>query len=69
MKNSQIQQYKYFKVLVQEFHVKVDLGFVNSIMEVFDTSAKSEEEQVTFSDGTVLWYFLFYFFNSSKNTF
>lgn len=47
MKNSQIEQFKYFKVLVQEFHIKVDLGFVNAIVELFAQSNQSDEEEVS----------------------
>lgn len=46
MKNSQIKQFKYFKVLVQEFHIKVDLGFVNAILALFEQSEQSDEEEV-----------------------
>lgn len=48
MKNSQIEQFKYFKVLVQEFHIKVDLGFVNAIVELFAQSNQSDEEEVCY---------------------
>ncbi|KAF7282566.1 hypothetical protein GWI33_002356 [Rhynchophorus ferrugineus] len=44
LKNSQIKQYKYFKVLVQEFHVKVDLGFVNAIVDMLKHDENSDEE-------------------------
>ncbi|XP_071444778.1 intermembrane lipid transfer protein Vps13 isoform X2 [Hetaerina americana] len=30
-----VQQFKYFKVLVQEFHVKLDIGFLNALFAVF----------------------------------
>lgn len=46
MKNSQIRQFKYFKVLVQEFHIKVDLGFVNALVELFAQDNQSDEEEV-----------------------
>ncbi|XP_057669487.1 intermembrane lipid transfer protein Vps13 isoform X2 [Diorhabda carinulata] len=48
MKNSQIRQFKYFKVLVQEFHIKLDMGFVNSILEMMqedEASAETEKQQ------------------------
>lgn len=48
MKNSQIRQFKYFKVLVQEFHIKLDMGFVNSILEMMqadEASAELEKQQ------------------------
>lgn len=46
MKNSQIRQFKYFKVLVQEFHVKVDLGFVNAIVDLLQQSEQTDDEEV-----------------------
>lgn len=46
MKNSQIRQFKYFKVLIQEFHIKVDLGFVNAIVDVLQQTEQSEGEEV-----------------------
>ncbi|XP_074034761.1 intermembrane lipid transfer protein Vps13-like isoform X2 [Leptinotarsa decemlineata] len=45
LKNSQIRQFKYFKVLVQEFHVKVDMGFINAIMELLEQSENSDEDE------------------------
>ncbi|KAG5886083.1 hypothetical protein JTB14_031769 [Gonioctena quinquepunctata] len=45
LKNSQIRQFKYFKVLVQEFHVKVDLGFVNALVELLEQSEYSDEDE------------------------
>lgn len=46
VKHSQIRQFKYFKVLIQEFHVKVELGFVNAVMEVLQAADYSEQEQL-----------------------
>lgn len=43
-KHSTVQQYKYFKVLIQEFHIKVDLNFVNTIMDVLATKERTSEE-------------------------
>ncbi|CAG9815731.1 unnamed protein product [Phaedon cochleariae] len=45
LKNSQIQQFKYFKVLVQEFHIKVDIGFINAIMDMLEHSEDSVESE------------------------
>ncbi|XP_031336343.1 vacuolar protein sorting-associated protein 13 isoform X2 [Photinus pyralis] len=45
IKYSQIRQFKYFKVLIQEFHVKVDLGFVNAVVELLQNDAYSETEE------------------------
>lgn len=47
LRNSQIKQYKYFKVLVQEFHIKLDLGFINAVLELLQRSQYSEHEEVT----------------------
>ncbi|KAI4459978.1 vacuolar protein sorting-associated protein vps13 [Holotrichia oblita] len=44
MKHSQIKQYKYFKVLIQEFHVKLDLAFVASVTNVFPQATQSDLE-------------------------
>lgn len=46
VKHSQIRQFKYFKVLIQEFHVKVELGFVNAVMEVLQAAEYSEQEEL-----------------------
>lgn len=45
MKHSRVQQFKYFKVLIQEFHVKVDLAFINAITAVLATEEASLEEE------------------------
>lgn len=44
MKYSTVQQFKYFKVLIQEFHIKVDLAFVNAVLAVLMPEERSEEE-------------------------
>jgi vacuolar protein sorting-associated protein 13A/C len=46
MPHSKVQQYKYFKVLIQEFHVKVDMGFINALLEMFEAEEVSEAEEV-----------------------
>lgn len=46
MKNSQIRQFKYFKVLVQEFHIKMDIGFVNALVEMFSEQEVTPEKLV-----------------------
>ncbi|XP_063230011.1 intermembrane lipid transfer protein Vps13 isoform X2 [Bacillus rossius redtenbacheri] len=43
---STITQFKYFKVLIQEFHIKVDMGFINAVLEMFAADEVSEEEEV-----------------------
>lgn len=47
-KHSSVQQFKYFKVLIQEFHIKVDLSFVNAIMSVLATRERTLEEDREF---------------------
>lgn len=43
--HSNVKQFKYLKVLTQEFHVKVDLIFINEIAEMF-TAELTDEEKV-----------------------
>lgn len=43
--HSNVKQFKYLKVLTQEFHVKVDLLFINEIAEMF-TAELTDEEKV-----------------------
>jgi vacuolar protein sorting-associated protein 13A/C len=50
MPHSKVQQFKYFKVLIQEFHVKVDMDFMNALLEMFEAEEVSETEEV----GTLL---------------
>jgi vacuolar protein sorting-associated protein 13A/C len=45
MPHSNVQQFKYFKVLIQEFHVKVDMGFINAFLEMFQSEEVSEKEE------------------------
>jgi hypothetical protein len=42
-----VQQFKYFKVLIQEFHVKVDMDFINALLEMFQSEKVSETEEVS----------------------
>ncbi|KAK3913373.1 Vacuolar protein sorting-associated protein 13 [Frankliniella fusca] len=49
--HSPVQQYKYYKALVQEFHVKVDIGFLNAILAFFEAEEVSDaDEAKTFSN-------------------
>ena len=43
---SNVQQFRYFKVLIQEFHIKVDIGFINEIMGFFENTEANEAEEV-----------------------
>lgn len=46
--HSDVKQFKYLRVLMQEFHVKVDLLFINEIVELVNTEV-TEEESVCFN--------------------
>nr|CAD7454577.1 unnamed protein product [Timema tahoe] len=46
MPYSAVQQFKYFKILIQEFHVKIDIGFINALLEMFEAEETSEVEEV-----------------------
>ncbi|KRT85331.1 hypothetical protein AMK59_1583, partial [Oryctes borbonicus] len=56
MKNSQIKQYKYFKVLIQEFHIKLDLAFVGAVTNIFpqSTQLNLEAEKQKFLEDVLL---------------
>ena len=43
---STVQQFKYFKILIQEFHIKVDIGFINGLMKIFEAGEVSETDEV-----------------------
>jgi len=47
MPHSKVQQFKYFKILIQEFHVKVDMGFINALLEIFQSGELSDAEEVS----------------------
>ncbi|CAH2233181.1 jg13113 [Pararge aegeria aegeria] len=44
MEHSKVRQYKYYKVLIQEFHVKVDMGLINALMGMFPQKIPTEQE-------------------------
>ncbi|CAG9136694.1 unnamed protein product [Plutella xylostella] len=44
MEHSKVRQYKYFKLLVQEFHVKIDMGLVTALCGMFPPKTLSEQE-------------------------
>lgn len=46
LEHSTVQQFKYFKVLIQEFHVKVDIGFMNALMALFEAEEVNEAQEV-----------------------
>ncbi|CAL8090191.1 unnamed protein product [Orchesella dallaii] len=41
--HSYVVQYKYFKVLIQEFLVRLDIGFVNALVELFGGNSGLDE--------------------------
>lgn len=43
--HSPVKQYQYFKALIQEFHVKVDIGFINAIIKLFEADAVTDEQE------------------------
>lgn len=43
--NSTVQQYKYASILIQEFHIKVDLMFLNALAEIF--SGETTDDSAT----------------------
>ncbi|XP_049842368.1 LOW QUALITY PROTEIN: intermembrane lipid transfer protein Vps13-like [Schistocerca gregaria] len=45
MERSPVQQFKYFKVLIQEFHIKLDLGFINSLIQLFMADELSDAQE------------------------
>ncbi|XP_076183155.1 vacuolar protein sorting 13C isoform X2 [Ptiloglossa arizonensis] len=44
LEHSSVQQFRYFKVLIQEFHVKVDIVFINAIMGLFEANEMNDAE-------------------------
>lgn len=44
--HSTINQFKYFKVLIQEFHVKADIGLINCLVKFFEADSITDEEEV-----------------------
>ncbi|XP_023289292.1 vacuolar protein sorting-associated protein 13 isoform X2 [Orussus abietinus] len=45
LEHSNVQQFRYFKVLIQEFHVKVDIAFLNAIIGFFEADEVNEAEE------------------------
>ncbi|XP_046683901.1 vacuolar protein sorting-associated protein 13 isoform X2 [Homalodisca vitripennis] len=44
-KNSSLMQFKYLTVLIQEFEVKVDIGFINALAKMFEAGTTSDSEE------------------------
>ncbi|XP_039312283.1 vacuolar protein sorting-associated protein 13 isoform X2 [Solenopsis invicta] len=47
LEHSTVQQFRYFKVLIQEFHIKVDIVFINAIVGLFEADEVNETEEST----------------------
>ncbi|XP_051160676.1 intermembrane lipid transfer protein Vps13 isoform X3 [Leptopilina boulardi] len=52
LEHSSVQQFRYFKVLIQEFHVKVDIAFMNALSALFvaDEANESQESELFQTD-------------------
>jgi len=48
LQHSSVQQFRYFKALVQEFHIKVDIVFINAIINFFEAGEISDAEESAF---------------------
>lgn len=48
--HSNVKQFKYLRVLMQEFHVKVDLLFINEIFEMISTEITEAEAKKLFAE-------------------
>ena len=46
LEHSNVQQFRYFKVLIQEFHIKVDLAFTNALMLFFEADEANDTQEV-----------------------
>ncbi|XP_050421691.1 intermembrane lipid transfer protein Vps13-like isoform X3 [Adelges cooleyi] len=44
-KNSSVKQYKYYKMLIQEFHIKLDIGFINALIKMTEKYEISEDKR------------------------
>lgn len=47
LEHSTVQQFRYFKVLIQEFHIKVDIVFLNAIMSLLEANEVNDAEEVS----------------------
>ncbi|XP_074114843.1 vacuolar protein sorting 13C isoform X2 [Cotesia typhae] len=45
LEHSTVQQFRYFKFLIQEFHIKVDIGFINALMTFFEANEVNDAEE------------------------
>jgi vacuolar protein sorting-associated protein 13A/C len=46
LEHSPVQQFKYLRVLVQEFHVKLELDFLNALLGMFTTVESLDSDDV-----------------------
>ncbi|XP_077994048.1 intermembrane lipid transfer protein VPS13A-like isoform X3 [Glandiceps talaboti] len=44
--HTNVKQVKYFKLLIQEMHAKIDQGFLNAILLMFETEPPTQEQQL-----------------------
>lgn len=63
MEHSKVRQYKYYKVLIQEFHVKVDMGLINALLGMFPQRQLNEQEAVNIE---FIYYVYHLVFNSKE---
>ena len=45
--SSTVNQFIYFKVLIQEFHVKADIGFINGLVKFIEADSCTDEEEAS----------------------
>ncbi|CAH1406539.1 unnamed protein product [Nezara viridula] len=50
---SHLQQFKYFGILIQEFHFRADTGVLSNLMYFFEPADASEETQIALMDADV----------------
>lgn len=48
LEHSSVQQFRYFKVLIQEFHVKVNLAFISALMLLFESDEANDTQEVSY---------------------
>ncbi|VVC40207.1 Hypothetical protein CINCED_3A023147 [Cinara cedri] len=54
-KYSTVKQYKYYKMLIQEFHIKLDINFINAIIKMTEKYELSEEERLKMFNEDLLY--------------
>lgn len=64
LEHSNVQQFRYFKVLIQEFHVKVDIIFINAIVGLFEANEMNDVEEVSSIYFTCIKYTTLKYYNN-----